>query len=236
MRSSACSVSIPILLETCVAETITSEFLEDFTSMRPLATFCSTMTGRPFTAKCLSKCCGAACTKAQGKRSTPAPSAGSIRRPTVFRLMLVSAPPAFHHHGYQFRLLLVSAAQIFARQIILRLIFYVLLAIDDKVVHDIQILAQRYVHIGTAGKLHGRQMSFVVGQRYAGVPVEGIVRVASFRGLRGRALQLQSGGGDNQQNDGGGSQHARREKFGKTVPPGVPRAGPDDAFRFQLQA
>src|SRR5690242_14455182 len=141
-RSSACSVSIPILLDACVAETITSEFFDDFTSMRPLATFWSTMTGRPLMAKCLSKCCGAACAKAEGQRSTAAPSTGRFPRPTVLRLMLVSAPPAFHHHGYQFRLLLVSAAQIFRRQIILRLVFHALLAISDEFVDNIQILPQ----------------------------------------------------------------------------------------------
>src|SRR5713226_3096536 len=204
-RSSACSASIPILFDACVAEMITSEFFEDFTSMRPLATFWSTMTGRPFIAKCLSKCCGAACAKAEGQRSTAAPSTGRIPRPMVFRLMLVSAPPAFHHHGYQFRLLLVSAAQIFGRQIILRLLFHALLAIHDKFVHDIQILPERYVHTGIAGKLHGRQMSFVVVQGQAGVLVQGVRCVASFGGLRGRTLKLQSSGGDNQQSHSGGS-------------------------------
>src|SRR5690349_13779164 len=114
MRSSACSATIPILLEACVAATTTSEFFEDLTSMRPFATFCRMTTGRPFTVKCRSKCCGLAWAKQDGKRSTVAPSDGKTRKPMVFQLMLVSAPVAFHHHGYQFRFFLVGAIQILA--------------------------------------------------------------------------------------------------------------------------
>src|SRR5437899_12953999 len=112
MRSSACSATMAILFEACVAATTTSGFFEDLTSMRPLATFCRMTTGRPFTVKCRSKCCGLACAKQGGKRSTAAPSDGRTTRPMVFHLMLVCAPLALHHHGYQFRLFLVGAIQI----------------------------------------------------------------------------------------------------------------------------
>src|SRR5712664_2158577 len=210
-RSSACSVSMPILLEACVAETTTSEFFEDFTSMRPLPTFWSTTTGCPFTAKCFSKCWGSACAKEKGRRS--APSTGRIPLPIVFELMLVTTPPAFHHDGYQFGLLLVGTSQIFARQIVLRLLFHALLAIGDKFVHDIQILTEGNVHVGSASKLHGRQMSFVVVQGQAGVFINAVVRVARFGGLRGRALDLQSGRSGNEQTDGTGGQDARTEEL-----------------------
>src|ERR1700730_8139005 len=115
--SSTCSATMLILLEACVAATTTSGFFEDLTSMRPLATFWRMTTGRPFTAKCLSKRWGAACTKEEGKRSNQKPIAGKIRRPIVFKLMLVSTPPALHHHRYQFRLLLLTDGQLFEHQL-----------------------------------------------------------------------------------------------------------------------
>src|SRR5712675_99800 len=78
-------------------------------------------------------------------------------------------------------------------------------------------------------------MSFVVAQRQAGIFVNIFVG-ASFRGLRGGALKLERGSGDNQQTDRGSGPYARTEELREVQPAGARRRGPDDAFRFQLRA
>src|SRR5437763_231793 len=132
-------------------------------------------TGRPLTAKCRSKCCAAVAEDAD-KRSTAQPSNGNIPRPLILNLMLVFVPPAIHHDRYQFRLLLIGAAQILPSQLVLRLFFHTLLAIENKFVDDVQILAEGNVHTGTASQLHGRQMSLIIVQGEAGVFVYVFVR------------------------------------------------------------
>src|SRR6266404_1565693 len=196
-------------------------------------------TGRPLTAKCRSKrCggCGAACTNEKGEKSIPAASTGRIPWPMFFKLMLVSAPLALHHHRDQFRFFLVGAGQIFPREFVLRLLLHALLAVHDKFIDDIQVLAERDIHTGNAGKLHDRQMSFVVIKRDAGVLVQIVVGVAGLGGLRFRATELQSDSREDKKTDRRRSHYSRAEKLGETAPPGLPRSRADNPFLLQLSA
>src|SRR6266404_715140 len=194
-------------------------------------------TGRPFTAKCRSKrCggCGAACTNEKGEKSIPAANTGRIPWPMFFKLMLVSAPLALHHHRYQFRFFLVGAGQIFPRDFVLWLLLHALLAVHDKFIDDIQVLAERNVHTGSADKLHDRQMSFVVIEREAGVLVQIVVGVAGHSGLGCRALELQRDSRQDKKTDRRGSQHSRTEKLGETAQPGLARSRANNPFLLQL--
>src|SRR6202035_6118959 len=128
MRSPAFSVSRVTLDEACVPAMITSEILEDFTSMRPFPMLWMQTTGWPFTGKCFSKCCDAPIAGVAVHKNSPAVTSGRMLRPSgkMFRPIVcafisVYAPPAFHHRGQQFRLLLVGPGEILTRQIIARL-------------------------------------------------------------------------------------------------------------------
>jgi len=99
--------------------------------MRPLAT--SQHNDRaPFAAKCFRSAAGGL-PQSTSKRSTPAPRLARILRPIVSRLSQYPLPPRSIITDIN-RPFAGSAAQIFARQIILRLLFHALLAIDDKFV------------------------------------------------------------------------------------------------------
>src|SRR5450755_832697 len=130
MRSPAFSVSRVTFEEACVPATITSEFFEDFTSMRPSPILWMQTTGWPLTGKCFSKCCvapeaGAIVTV---HKNAPALNTGRIFRLFVCAFMSVYAPPAIHHRGQQFRFLLVGAGQIFTGQIVARFFLHALFA------------------------------------------------------------------------------------------------------------
>src|ERR1700692_37531 len=101
MQSPACSVSTALFPEPFVPVTTTSEFFQDFTSMRPLPTLRITTTGRPLTVKCFSTRCGGALAAIHGDSSTPAPLTGRIALllHTVDSFISVQAPPAIHHRG-----------------------------------------------------------------------------------------------------------------------------------------
>src|SRR4030095_4657695 len=136
IRSSACSISSPILFEGCEAETTTSGFFQDFTSMRPLAMFWIMTTGRPLTRKCLSTFWPAA-TEASGIRNNPAPSTGAsvkvrFLRTARLRVILVYAPASFHHGGQNLCLLLISCGKIVTRDLIVRIFLQALAAFLDE--------------------------------------------------------------------------------------------------------
>src|ERR1700736_2853096 len=150
MRSPGFSVSRVTFDDASVPATTTSEFFVDFTSMRPLPMLWMQTTGCPFTGKCFSKCCVAPIAGPAPQQNTPTPTSGRMLRPIVRAFISVYAPPAFHHRGQQFRFLLVRAGQIIARKIVARLLFHALFAVGNKLVDDVQVLAQRDVHHRTA--------------------------------------------------------------------------------------
>src|SRR4030095_16700445 len=165
MRSSACSISTPILLDEPAAETTISEFFQDFTSMRPSATFGLIPIARPLTVKCFS-IFSAAAGEAKGSRNMPAPSSGvktgrTDLRNAGLRLILGPAPAAFHHCGQNLCFLLISSRKVIARHGIVGILLQALLAFFDEGVDGGEIFAQRTVHRRDAAKcagiLHGAE-------------------------------------------------------------------------------
>src|SRR5438105_7669103 len=145
-------MSRPILSEGCDAETTTSGFFQDFTSMRPLATFWIITTGRPLTAKCFSIFWPAA-NDASGIRSSPAARVGRKAEATVLgtarlTIILVHAPAAFHHSGQNLCLLLIGSRKIIARDLIVGIFLQALAAFLDKRVQSGEVFAQRVIDGG----------------------------------------------------------------------------------------
>src|SRR5215831_16301698 len=252
MRSSACSISTPILLEEPEAETTTSEFFEDFTSMRPSATFWIITTGWPFTVKRFS-IFSAVAGEARGSRNTPAPTSGRKTARTDLqnaglRLILVHAPAALHHRGQNFCLLLISSGKIFARHGVVRVFFEALPAFLDEGIDRGEIFAQCGIHIRNpaaegAGILHGPERLLFAVERAVGFGVGfGNGHAGSLRG-RGRRVmaQLVHTRDQNQSRYRGRRQHTAAQKRCEIFPPSrcFARQGrdgglADPTFGFQL--
>src|SRR5215475_997335 len=219
MRSSACSISTPILLDEPEAETTTSEFFHDFTSMRPSATFWIITTGWPFTVKRFS-IFSAAAGEAKGSRNMPAPTSGmktgrTDLRNAGLRLILVHAPAALHHRGQNFCLLLISSGKVFARHGVVGVFFEALPAFFDEGIDRGEVFAQGGIHIRNAAAegadiLHGPERLLF--------PVEGAVgfgvgfgngHAGSWKGCGRRVMpQLVHTRDQNQGRNPGRRQHA----------------------------
>src|SRR5208283_2234482 len=165
MRSPTCSISTLTLPGAEVLLTTTSEFFQDFTSMRPFTMFCRTTKGWSFTVKCRSWCSGLAPqTGAAAQTNRPTPKAENAICRIPCGCILVLAPSAIHHSGQQFCFLLISAFQIFPGQLVLGMLLQVLLAFSNEFVHGAEIVPQRCIHRGISGKLHVRDCKFCLIQ------------------------------------------------------------------------
>src|ERR1700739_4980701 len=123
--------------------------------MRPLTMFCNTTTGWPWTAKWRSWWSGeAAMAVDAANRRSPKLHTLKVWRCLIVGCILVVTPAAFHHRGEQIGLLLIRSIKVFTRQLILRILLQMLLALGDKRVQSAQILAKRSIHLGIAGELH----------------------------------------------------------------------------------
>src|SRR5215813_13322539 len=230
MRSSACSISTPILLDEPEAETTTSEFFQDFTSMRPSATFWIITTGWPFTVKCFS-IFSAVAGEARGSRNMPAPTSGRKTGRTDLqnaglRLILVHAPAALHHRGQNFCLLLIRCGKIFARHGVVRVFFEALPAFLDKGIDRGEIFAQGRIHIRSpvaerADILYGPERLLFPVERAVGFGVGfGNGHAGSLRGRdRGVMPQLVRTRDQNQGRYRGHRQPAAAQKRCETFPP-----------------
>src|SRR6266849_1743605 len=259
MRSPACSMSKPILSEVWLATTSTSLVFQDFTSIRPLATLWITTTGRALTVKCFSRCWPAAAAGRPEQRKVAAASTGRIPRfrsgrraarprsdreaanPIIPIPMLVDAPFAIHHRGQQFGFLLIGVGQIFARQIVLRRSLHTPFADGNKIIHLLQVLPERVVHRGSAGKLYVFEIDFLLIQNFGGLGKGNLPRGPGRNCRTTRGLpQLQNSGSDDQRAHSGGGQSAAAEQIPEATPPGraLTLSGNcghlDNSFEFKL--
>src|SRR5215475_14289041 len=101
-------------------------------------------TGRPFTVKCFSSFWPAP-KAAKGSKRAPAPNTGSRVRfnfdeQIMAGNMLVNAPSAIEHRGQQFRFLLISNREIFARQFVVGIFSKATAAVLNELVQRLKIL------------------------------------------------------------------------------------------------